>query len=491
MASGGGNGSSAAASNPLIVVDSLDMDGCVFHENYLRTILDNCKGFQYTEDIVKHNPGLIGFLVKTEEDAQHILMLGTNRQDFETDQQNSCSRHTISGPNALTQIASRLEKNHHPCTVNKFMMVEVYHPDLPSGAVFDSILIKDQTHLRAAAEAASPTAAAAMARSKHRHRTPKEEARATFDASKITLLYAQMHKIASENPSSQIVYRFHDDKREILQGLRRVFAARPDLIPHNVTLECYAYKGRETIAGPAEPTLPPADDLLPKRIKGTGAIDSSYAVTIRNIASSSQLSKNPAEPTPQEHMERLLPHLPGTPKLALTRESDAGKLLALYALTEYRRIGDDTDKGCQFLDLANNINKALYTSPTSLKQQIPEFLHRLRAIAYKKRDGRRSEESQSAENFRAFIKHPIIAPHCEVEAEKGGSRLKYTRRNPETHIEETATVYPRDAYEEGLFSRPMSIFDLAALVQDRHDRTSFVFKPAETAATPTVCPSHT
>ncbi len=479
----------AAPSGPRkIVVDSLDMDGCVFHEHYLRTIQDNSRGLgPYREGIADNNADLINFLKATSSDAQHILILGTNRQDFGTDRLNSCrgGSHTISGPNALMQIASKLTASGHPCTVDRFMMTEVKDTGLATGGTFEAILSCDRSYLTAASAAASPTATAAEARNAHYPSTPAETAEATFDASKITLLYAQMHKIASENPDAQIVYRFHDDRPEILQGLRSVFAARPDLIPSNVTLECYAYDG-------APPTLA-------ERIPGTGTRDPSYRATVTTMAKNSKLSEIRDPPTPQGVREELIPHLPGSLHSALTKKSEAGASLDKYAYAEYRRIHRDNEKkGLQFLQLTVDLSYALHNSKEALESQMLTFLHRLKTIAYRDKDGKYSEESQSAVNFKAFITNPEIASFFEnitlVKTPAGhftysGSMLPGSS--------EKSTVCPRDGHEERLFSAInsrhtlMSQVDFAALLRDKHPRGSFLFHSGTSGGGTAAAPSPT
>jgi len=40
-----------------------------------------------------------------------------------------------------------------------------------------------------------------------------------FDSSKLSILYAQTHKVASDNPKSKISFDFYDDRSDILSGL--------------------------------------------------------------------------------------------------------------------------------------------------------------------------------------------------------------------------------------------------------------------------------
>ena len=91
--------------------------------------------------------------------------------------------------------------------------------------------------------------------------------KAINDKTKVTLLYTQMHKIASEHPDDTILFDFYDDQNYILNSLKYTFAVHPDLIPKNVTLNLKQYDGKclSNI----------------KSIQGEGRIDFNYADNIK------------------------------------------------------------------------------------------------------------------------------------------------------------------------------------------------------------------
>ena len=64
-----------------------------------------------------------------------------------------------------------------------------------------------------------------------------------YDASKFTILYAQMHHLAKEHPTSKITFCFYDDQTRILTMLNNLFERYPSIIPRNIELRLFEYKG--------------------------------------------------------------------------------------------------------------------------------------------------------------------------------------------------------------------------------------------------------
>ena len=62
-----------------------------------------------------------------------------------------------------------------------------------------------------------------------------------FDETKFTLLYAQIHKLASEHADRKINFHFYDDKLPILTELSLLFSHYPELLPGNCTLCLHQY----------------------------------------------------------------------------------------------------------------------------------------------------------------------------------------------------------------------------------------------------------
>lgn len=94
-----------------------------------------------------------------------------------------------------------------------------------------------------------------------------------FDYDKINIIYAQMHKIATENKSEDgILFDFIDDSEDILGTLADFFSKHTSLVPASVTLRLFNY-----VAGSTE--LSPCIE-----IQGTGTPDELYAETVRDMA---------------------------------------------------------------------------------------------------------------------------------------------------------------------------------------------------------------
>ena len=89
-----------------------------------------------------------------------------------------------------------------------------------------------------------------------------------FDDSKASILYAQMHYVASQHPEQQIIFDFVDDREYIMRSLYHFFTQNPTLMPKNVTLNRYQYGHGQNIK-------------QYNSITGTGPIDLHYSNTVR------------------------------------------------------------------------------------------------------------------------------------------------------------------------------------------------------------------
>lgn len=91
-----------------------------------------------------------------------------------------------------------------------------------------------------------------------------------FDETKFTLVYAMLHRAAVRYEGHNITVAFFDDRVDIHDVIKRIFAAHPDLIPANVTLECWHYRGMK-IGYPLAV------------IQGEGVIDHHFRENIKKI----------------------------------------------------------------------------------------------------------------------------------------------------------------------------------------------------------------
>jgi hypothetical protein len=96
------------------------------------------------------------------------------------------------------------------------------------------------------------------------------------DTSKVSLLYAQMHKVAQTYPASEITFKFFDDDRKYLTNIHEVFKNHPNLIPSNLRLDLGHYDGEEF------------KDF--NSVQGQGNLDEDYYQTLSDIKQSAHLS---------------------------------------------------------------------------------------------------------------------------------------------------------------------------------------------------------
>lgn len=194
-----------------IKVASVDADGCIFRFDVLSTIIPR--------DVVTQNKVLLTH-IKSEMAGydKKILMSGSNRQSYRIDKVNADRNNTMLFADALLLIYQHLTSTQPTVELNKYLLADSY-ANLAHGHSFDLITAPDR----------------------HEHTNHKEY---IFDKFKLSLLYAQMHKIASENPDDEIVFDFFDDREDILYSLQNTFSKHPELIPPNLTLHLYQYNNK-------------------------------------------------------------------------------------------------------------------------------------------------------------------------------------------------------------------------------------------------------
>lgn len=240
-----------------IRVSSFDFDNCIFHLNY-------------TWD--KNNPNEFSVILENSEFLENIrsqnhffddniCLVGSNRQSKDADDQLSDFEPapTESCFAAIEKISGFLDARLDP-----FLMADIYG-NLPSGTSFHKARSQQSNRLK--------------------------HANWVFDHSKLSILYAQMHKIASEYPTDEIIFDFYDDKRvgsfdgkmePLLENLERYFTRHPEMIPKNVTLRLHHYEGKEVT--PYQP------------IQGQGIIDTDYRKTVLEMAQLAGAYRAPRQP---------------------------------------------------------------------------------------------------------------------------------------------------------------------------------------------------
>jgi hypothetical protein len=218
-----------------IGVFSFDMDYCLFNQSY-------CDDTDENKSVIAHNQNFLQTLkTKIKEDfLLSYTFLGSNRQSYARDYRNL----PYSGRSCFPEIRE----------ISRYL-----------GTIFDPFLLADifegvfngdsyQKALQAAIEKREPN---------------ETDHKSWVDKNKVILIYAQIHKIANRHLHQEIQFHFYDDNPEILEKLRKFYQKNQDLIPHNLNLTLYQYAG---------------DDIKHiVSIQGSGIIDKSYRLTIRNM----------------------------------------------------------------------------------------------------------------------------------------------------------------------------------------------------------------
>jgi hypothetical protein len=221
---------------------SIDFDGCLFNKDYV---------LAKDKKVIEHNHAFLDKIKdenKNEDSSQFydkvVCIIGSNRQSKEIDDNNHYAfvmGHGLIDKGscfpAITEVSEYLGTTFDP------MLLADIFADLPDGEAYRRATTPDYKG---------------------------EHPQTYFDASKVALLYAQIHKAAMDDPTAEIIFDFYDDRTDILHGLIQFFKKYPELMPQNVTLGLNLYDGEE-------------DSALMEEINGTGFIDSHYRQTVKDM----------------------------------------------------------------------------------------------------------------------------------------------------------------------------------------------------------------
>jgi hypothetical protein len=242
----------------------LDIDGCLYHK-YISGGYNNEPHEQW---FLKSNEVLLRQIaeeINTKEYDKVVLAYGTNRQDYSVDRANSFRGGSLAP--ALPLLQKHLQKKvHAEVVIEPFLMADVYGKPKLSPATDENRTI--ETRNLAAGDSYKN-----ILRAKYTNVAAEiEHANWVFDHSKISLIYAQAHRIASLHPNAEeIIIDFYDDSPNILNQLETFFAAYPEMLPRNVVLNIKQYTGETPIQQ--------------REIKGTGDIDTQYDWSVRYFSS--------------------------------------------------------------------------------------------------------------------------------------------------------------------------------------------------------------
>lgn len=231
-----------------IRVCSFDFDGCLFN---LPFKLDWNRPKDVPRVIYHNETFLDGLKEKSNAFSKTITFIGSSRQSEPVERVNTyiyvgAERHYrgASFP-AIQEITDYLmADNQHPVIFDPLLLSDIY-ADLDSGVSYYRGLSENYTG---------------------------EHAHCRFDKTKLSILYAQMHKVASEHPEEKIEFNFYDDRKKILDDLGEYFKQNTKTIPANLTLNLYRYN-----------IVKSDKQTLIQSFKGEGEHDTSFRQTIKSM----------------------------------------------------------------------------------------------------------------------------------------------------------------------------------------------------------------
>ena len=205
----------------LIHVTSFEFDNSLFSSDYYTS--------ERAKDLVRMNEQLFTELAKSRDNyTQAFTFIGAYSQD------------PLSVPlTAITQVAKQLKAEFDP-----LLMADVYN-DLPYGTAYY------------------------QATQAHASHNPNIHAQWPEDPSKITILYAQLHKMAIEHPDAQITFDFYEGNKVICDNLLHFMHKHPELIPHNINLRINHYQNGTLSQHPP--------------VVGKGPTDSNFRQTVKDM----------------------------------------------------------------------------------------------------------------------------------------------------------------------------------------------------------------
>lgn len=270
-----------------ILAASLDWDGSLAHN------LEKLKTLATPEEKIQQllidNEALITSLANRAIDGEYtklILMIGSNRQSWVIDYYDSHGHPRTAGSGScftfFPYLKDAIEKKikniletkvaslENPKLLDETLKANKYRELLkkPPQVEFDAYLLADTYRHQESGQAvklanelnADPTAAKQFydAFQKRRHEpiefqkwmqqeleNPKSQAFWLFDHTKISLVFAQMQRLANKYKTATIDYLFIDDSLTILEALFTFYSKYTELIPNNLSFNWAWYYGEE------------------------------------------------------------------------------------------------------------------------------------------------------------------------------------------------------------------------------------------------------
>jgi hypothetical protein len=249
---------------------SFDFDGSLFNRFYFTSAENKNTNLTETERFNLANLHLFKWVANQIQLAKYsdvVILSGSARQSQSTELFNAYPEYGpdrgLSFPKLRSMCAAISSLSGFNCTLDTSLLADFYN-DKPAGESYQAAM-KDRSEVN--------------------------HSQYAFDDTKISLIYAQIHKAASENPNVNIVFNFFDDRaggyNGILATLRMFFSENADLLPHNVSLHLHKYDGEELVTAwtrHGERFYGYQEELSnPNPIQGKGPIDYNYRETLKAI----------------------------------------------------------------------------------------------------------------------------------------------------------------------------------------------------------------
>ncbi|MBN9229646.1 MAG: hypothetical protein BGO90_08140 [Legionella sp. 40-6] len=234
----------------------LDLDGCIFHAG--RSLNESQRS--NPNWIIGTNLPLLSHIIADLKHTNYdkvILGYGTNRQDHNIDQGQLYPISSLAPvlPLFHRYISKKIANTH----IEPFLMADifgVYKIDKRNRTENDQF------------KTAGDSYKAILQHHYGNKVTPQEST--ISDSTKLSLIYAQLHRAASLHPQDTISVDFYEDNHDILTEMGNFFGRYPEMLPKNVEINIIPYNG--TFFGKKQ------------TIKGTGTIDHAYPWTLRYLA---------------------------------------------------------------------------------------------------------------------------------------------------------------------------------------------------------------
>ena len=259
----------------LEATDALPLDAFYFTESPALALLDTA--------ILDANRAFLDGIRDQGTESESYVMVGSNRQSLEMDCSNGRGRAGFSSKKATGSAFPRINAiaKYVGATVDKFLLADIEREKISFGSEYDAIINSKYMKPNGSYKKDLIEQGITEADFSIKIKEDTDFMRVEDDASKVSLLLAQMQKVSMEHPSDEIEFNFYDDRKDILEGeehdlvkgLKGFFHENPELIPKNITLKLQAYSGPDHVSKRRSPMYYDCKEVqLISTIRGTGSV---------------------------------------------------------------------------------------------------------------------------------------------------------------------------------------------------------------------------